>query len=536
MATLADLYQEYVVELDPVLWEMGRVNGVLVDNEKRLSLLSEMNGKVKGLKDDAQQYIPDTLFPTQHRVDRPTEEWLLKKGARGVSEVQVPNDKVKTCSRCGLQHVTKTEHTARKGGRGDTPLNPCYKADILLSAGFDTEYDVRLPFNPGSDDQLREYASLFGHKLGRNWKTHQETLDAKQVQKFIDRYGEKHPLYAIAANVRKVRKARGYAAAWIPNEFGLIFGTFTNAPETFRLSQKEHNFMNVSHRGDVPYVDELRELLVAPPGYMMLEADSSSVEAVFTGNFMGNKEYENLARKGIHAWWACKKLGLEPTPENIKFVKNAKEHQVLYETKKRTVHGVSYGMGAKLLHMSYPELFPAEWAIDERGHKKLCADCSAQREIDEFYALVPDLKEWHADTQKRAHKQGYLQSPWGFRNYYYRVFSYDWKTDKWRLGEDAKAAIAFQPQHANGMFQRKNLVLIHRAIEKMGMKGKWWQPANGHVHDSNGLMVPEDHVDRAAQMLGEIMNRPIPQMGNIQVGVQVKAGKNWAEMKPVLTV
>lgn len=535
MSTLADLYDEYVVQLDPVLWSMGRVNGVPVDNDKRLSLLSEMNAKVKGLKDESQQYVPESLFPVQRVKKLPSAESRDKKGVREVREVQVESDKVKTCGNCGLQHITKSEHTGRKGGRGDVPLNPCYHAEVVLRPGFDTEYDVVLPFNPGSDDQLREYASLFGHKLGRNWKTQTDTLDAKQLQKFVDRYGEKHPLYALAAEVRKVRKARGYAKAWVPDSRGRIYGQFKHAPETFRLSQSDHNFMNVSHRGDVPYVDELRELLVAPPGYLMLEADSSSVEAVFTGKFMGDSDYMQLATKGIHAWWACKTLGLEPTPANIKFVKNAPEHQILYETKKRTVHGVSYGMGAKLLHMSYPQFFPAEWVI-EGGRKRLCPECSAQREIDEFYSLVPSLKAWHLEIQKKAHKQGYLQSPWGFRNYYYRVFTYEWKTKTWRPGEDAKAVIAFLPQHSNGMFARKNLVLIHRNIEKMGMRGRWWQPANGYVHDSYGIMVPEDDVDRAAVMLAEVLNRPIPQLDGLRVGLQVKAGRNWAAMKSILTV
>lgn len=565
MSTLADLYQEYVVDLAPVIWEMGQVNGVPVDNEARLQLASDIRTRIEGLQAGAQEFIPDSLFPILHRVTQPDDAYVQKNQVREVREVEVPNPEVKFCSQCGADHVTKSAHTSRKGGRGDTPFNPCYKAPIEVRPGLDTEYDCVVPFNPGSDDQLREYASLFGHKLGRNWKTQQSTLDAKQLQKFIDRYGEKHPLYKIAADVRKVRKAKGYADAWVPDSKGLLYGTFKNAPETFRLSQSDHNFMNVSHRGDVPYVDELRSLLIAPPGYVMLEADSSSVEAVFTGWFMGDREYMALARKGIHSWWGLKALGLDLTPENIKRIKNpsefatfwaergltAVEVDLLYGRKKRTVHGVSYGMGAGLLHSTYPDLFPAV-TMDEPelngkvcrwcrkpatpGRRHLCVLFTAQKEIEEFYGLVPNLEAWHKDTQKRAHKQGYLQSPWGFRNYYYRVFSYDFKTDRWRLGDDAKAAIAFQPQHANGMFQRKNLVLIHRNIGKMGMRGKWWQPANGHVHDSNGLMVPEDHADKGAQMLGEVMNRPIPQLGNLQVGVQVKAGRNWAEMKPILTV
>jgi hypothetical protein len=516
---------------------MGRVHGVSVDNEARLQLLGEMNGKVSGFEQEAQAYVPPELFPIVHRIEQPTPQFLEKERAREVKAVDVPNPEVKTCSRCGAQHVTQAKHTSTKGGRGAVPLNACYKAPLVLLPGTDVEYDVVLPFNPGSDDQLRDYASAFKHRLGRNWRTGKDTLDEKQVQRFIDRYGDKHPIYQLALSIRKVRKARGYAKAWIPDELGKVYGHFKNVPETLRLSQADHNFMNVSHRGNVPYAEELRRLLVAPPGYLFVEADSASIEAVFSGKFMGSASYMAMARKGIHATWALAKLGMEPTAANIKWVKNAPEHQVLYETKKRTVHGVSYGMGAKLLHESYPEFFPAEWLVDPAtGRKHLCETCSAQREIDEFYGFVPDLKQWHSDTQKWAHKHGYLESPWGFRNYYYRVFSFDWKDQKWKMGEDAKAAIAFQPQHANGMFQRENLLKIHQAIGKMGLTGKWWQPAIGHVHDSNGLMVPEDDVDRARDLLGEIMNRPIKQLDNIQVGVGIKAGHNWADMKSIGSV
>lgn len=529
MRTLADLYQEYVVDLDPVLWEMGRINGIHVDNEARLALLSTMNAQVKGLQDDAQAFVPEKLFPLKHYKTLPTT-------SRPIIEIPVPSEKVKTCTQCGAQHVTQGEHTARKGGRGDVPLNPCYKAPIELRPGINIEYDVRMPFNPGSDDQLRLYAEMFKHSLGRNWKTEEDTLDAKQVQKMINKYGTKHPMYRYALEIRKVRKARGYAKAWQPNPEGLLFGQFKNVPETFRLSQSNHNFMNVSHRGNVPYAKELRRLLVAPPGYLLVEADSSSIEAVFSGSLMGSPGYIRLATKGIHAAWLLQSLGLDASVENIATVKNAGDHEafwatlgktsheieLLYERKKRTVHGVSYGMGAKLLFESYPEFFASKAA--------------AQAEIDDFYGFVPELQEWHKDTQQVAFKQGYLQSPWGFRNYYYRVFSFDWRTQKYRLGEDAKAAIAFQPQHANGMFQRENLKLIHQTVRKMGKQDTWKQTAIGHVHDSNGLRVPEDDADKAAGMLAEIMNRPIKQFGGLQVGVQVKAGRNWQDTKAIKTV
>jgi hypothetical protein len=544
MRTLYDLYREYVLDLDPILWEMGQVNGVHVDNDARLGLLSEMNGIVKQKIEEAQPFVPSDLYPLK-RFKRPPET------KREVRLIEVPNAEVKTCSLCGAQHITKGEHTARKGGKGDVPLNLCYKAAIELRPGVDTEYDVVLPFNPGSDEQLKAYAEKFKHRLGRNWKTGEATLDAKELQKFIDKYGEQHPIYAHAHAIRKVRKARGYAKAWVADEDGLIYGQFKHVPETFRLSQAEHNFMNVSHRGNAPYAKELRRLLVTPAGYSFVEADSSSIEAVFSGKLMGSASYMAMAKGGVHAAWALSKLGLEVTPLNIKRAKSPDDYaefweamgkdpeaiQILYETKKRTVHGVSYGMGAKLLHESYPEFFPVIMAPDPRtGRMKRCPLCSAQAEIDDFYSFVPDLQAWHKDTQDRAFKQGYLQSPWGFRNYYYSVYSWDSKLGKYKMGPDAKAVIAFQPQHANAMFQRENLKLIHSTIRKMGKQNKWFMTAIGHVHDSNGLRVPDDDIMKAATMMAEIMNRPIKQFEGLQIGVAVKAGKNWQDVKGVLTV
>lgn len=513
--SLLDVYKEYIVDLDPLLREMGLVNGVHVDNEARLALLDEMNGKVNNLRDEAQQHVPDVLFPLK-RFKRPPNT------KRPIREVQVKSDKIKTCSRCGEQHVTQGTHTQRKGGKKGIPLNECYKAPIVMSEGFNTEYDVVLKFNPGSDDQLKEYAKLFHHKLGRNWKTEAETLDAKQVQKLINKYGDSHPIYRYALELRKIKKARGYAKGWVPDEKGLVYGQFKNTPETFRLAQSGHNFMNVSHRGNVPYAEELRKLLIAPPGYLLIEADSASVEAVFSGKFMGSQAYMDLATKGIHAAWLLENLGKEPTRENISWIKNSKEHKVLYDKKKRTVHGVTYGMGAKLLFESYPEYFLSK--------------ADAQKEIEDFYKFVPELQAWHKQIRDTAFKQGFLQSPWGIKNYYYQVYAYDFRKKVYKLGGDAKAVVAFQPQHANGMFQRKNLILIHEAVKKHGKAGKWFQTAIGHVHDSNGLRVPEGDALECATMVAEIMNRPIPEMGNIRVGVEVKAGKNWAEMKSILTI
>lgn len=520
MRTLADLYQEYIVDLDPILWEMGRVNGIWVDNEARLKLLDHLNGERDRLVLESQEMVPLDLKPRKHYVNEPDQETLEKLHFQGLETVEVRKP-VKTCTNCGAQGVTASGHTARKGGRNGEAANLCYHAPIELRDGVETQFDVILPFNAGSNDQLRAYAGRYRHPLARDWKSGEDQLDKRQVQKLINKYGDKHPIYALALELGGVKKARGYANAWVPDQYGKVYGQFKNVPETLRLSQADHNFMNVSHRGDVPYAEDLRHLLIAKPGYVLLEADSSSIEAVFSGYLMGSPRYMEMARKGIHALWGLQSLGMEGTAENIIWLKNSDElaHKLLYERKKRTVHGVSYGMGAKLLFENYRKFFPSVAA--------------SQEEIDDFYRFAPELKAWHEETEKTAYKQGYLESPWGFRNYYYQVYTYDTITKTYKKGPDAKAAIAFQPQHANAMFQRENLKMIHAQIGKRGKRGVWFQTAIGHVHDSNGLAIPEDDILEAKEMMTEIMTRPIKQMGNITIGVEVKVGKNWGEMKRV---
>ena len=57
--------------------------------------------------------------------------------------------------------------------------------------------------------------------------------------------------------------------------------------------------------------------------------------------------------------------------------------------------------------------------------------------------------------------------------------------------------------------------------------------AIGHIHDSQCLDVPEDKVDKAVELLKDIMTRPIKQMDGLTIDVEVKVGRNWADMETV---
>jgi hypothetical protein len=64
-----------------------------------------------------------------------------------------------------------------------------------------------------------------------------------------------------------------------------------------------------------------------------------------------------------------------------------------------------------------------------------------------------------------------------------------------------------------------------------------YTPAILSIHDSVCLAVPEDDatVDRAVTWLADTMTRPIPELGGLRVGCEVKVGKTWDDMHKVLT-
>lgn len=286
---------------------------------------------------------------------------------------------------------------------------------------------------------------------------------------------------------------------------------------------------NCPHRDDHPYADDIRRMIVPFKGMVFVEADSSSIEAVMTGHFMGDDDYMALAQKGIHSYVACKSLGLEFTPENVKLVKS--KHKGLYDRKKRVNHGVNYGMSKWLMTALYPSLFPTPQA--------------AQKEIDELYKLLPKLRNFHHSVRVRAAKDTYLVSPWGYRRYFYDVFRYkkdkdgnaiiDMKTGlpKIELGEDGKSVIAQLPQNGAAAFMLDNVLGIAKEIKAIGGA----LPGNFLIHDSYCICVPPDKVDEAVEILVKYLTRPIPELNNIRIGCEVKVGTDWGPgMKTVRNV
>jgi len=549
---------EAVVQGMPVLKEAGD-RGNAIDLEYQAWLREELRLEDERLDAAIQPCVPLNLRPRKRFKKIPDavierSEGNLHWTVEGrIFEVMPVTKPLKTCSACGeagvtQAHVTKKSlgktlrderHHAKKCplGSGALPLdgppacgcpkgwpkrtwdvqaNPCAGATVALQPQLTAEFDEILPFNAGSSHQLKAYMHAHKHPVGKHKKdASKETADAKHLEFLDRRYGKKFPLYGLALQQHKVHKAQS-TYLWEPAADGFIHTTYTNSPSTWRLGSRAYNLQNVGKREGNPWAKLARLQIIARPGHRLVQADSTSIEAVMLGWFMGDLDYIKLANQSVHAWLACRKLGWEFNPDTMAKVKA--EHGTLYDQMKVANHMTNYGGTGYVLWQTFPNLFKSADQAD-----------AVQQEI---YTLLPRLEAYHYETRYLAHKQTYLESPWKVRHDFFDVFTY--KRDRWgnpeftatgrpklKLGKDGKRCVAFNPQHSAGMFARYNCNLFAQTELRPYM------PANLTVHDSYCFDVPWQMEDRAREILVEVLTRPIPEMAGLRVGCEVEVGENW---------
>jgi DNA polymerase I-like protein with 3'-5' exonuclease and polymerase domains len=382
-------------------------------------------------------------------------------------------------------------------------------------------------FNPCSAHQLKAYMRAHKHPVGKNWKTDKDSADVKHIKKLMSKYHTTHPIYAHTVEIRQIQKTLStYVNGLAPDANNLVHCTYVNSPSTWRLGCRNFNAQNLGKRNNNLYAKKARQIIVPRPGHVLVTADSSSIEAVMVGRLMQDTQYEQLARKGIHSYVTCQWLQLPFTPENIKRIKT--EYAGLYDTFKTINHATNYGMGPYMMYMNEPEKFPTL-------HKA--------KEFQEYlFSQLPGLKEWHHQLRLTAKKNGYLDSPWGVRHYFYDVFTYQYDSDrnlvldddgqaKIKLGKDANKVIAFKPQNSAAMFMRDNLVQLAKTPLAPYM------PAVVSIHDGYTVDVPEAMEQQAIEILVEILTRPIPEMDGLRVGCEVEvARENFGQPVSVLKV
>lgn len=353
---------------------------------------------------------------------------------------------------------------------------------------------VVLPFNPASSKQVLSLIRHLKLPVPKGREENQETTEAKHLKKLV----KKNSIFRMILDYRERSKLID-SYMWAVDAGGRVHSSFSFHPSTWRKSARNPNVQTVPKRNDL--AQEFRRMVIASPGHVLIECDSSAIEAVLVGYFAGSQRYIDLAKAGVHKWLASQYAG-----------RVVGKDEPLYDQIKRVVHLSNY-MGTPMrIHEEYPDTF---------------ASVKEARKLQEFYFAqepVKDVSRWHQQVMVQAHRENRLQNPFKYRHYFFDVLHH--ANGGWSMGDDAKRSVAFLPQSTASAIQTE-YVLAAADFPLLAPCLRWI------VHDSIIMEVPVEDAQAAASALQSVMTQPIAELGGLSIGVEVKVGPNLAEMSVV---
>lgn len=373
----------------------------------------------------------------------------------------------------------------------------------------------QLPFNPLSPKQVLSYLKFKGYKIPRDRKTQKPTTNDEALRMILRNNPDE--LLETVLEARALNKALGYLSEAAVGADGKFHPIFTFKPETGRLSSVRPNMQNVPNGGvDQELAIAVRSCIIpSRPGRVLVECDWRAMEAVLTGWFAGDQEYIAASKKDSHSWFAGYILLADgqikevPSPLADDFMDFAswvkKEHKVLRALAKKVNLATGYGMKKGLLASTLH-----------------CTAAEAQRYLDIKDSMAPKLKAWKEATWREAHSKGYLETPFGYVNYFWDVLRV--KAGKATLGKEANAALAFRPQSSGAAMLREVMLSLD------GLDGKLFDYLVP-IHDAILVECAEKDAEQVSRVIRQEMGKPWPELGGLIIEADCKVGVNWGSMQ-----
>jgi uracil-DNA glycosylase family 4 len=493
-----DVYERHVVDVSTVLDRMSH-NGLPYSQEKAGVFRAELEAKYEQRFSELQARVPIDIRPSKQ-----------KNGYK-----KVPPSTTGLARRLFSvlgQDMTEAELAAN-------PVPP-------LSITKVERWCVLEPFLPTSTQQVQALLKWHGLPVGKNRKTKADTADDEHLRKVLRKIATVKKHSEVAATLQMIRECRQlskvlgtYVKGWRPGRDGRIHATPGFWGRMFRISWRRPNISATIQDKEEAYVASGFRRCVActVPKQVLLEADWRGIEAVLVGWFANDPDYMRLARLGVHSFMASHMLGSpvdlswsdRDLTECFRGIKRT--HPEVYDDAKHTVHGTNYGMGPFLMAEQY------EMTV-----------ANAKRLQGLYFELFPKVRAWQKSVLDRASRECRLRNPFGYEMSFWEVYRWDSKKQDWTLGEDAKSAIAFLPRDTAAAMLKEVLLRL-RTLADAGIM-------LACTHDSITCEMPEHDLMTIASLVKAEMERPVPELGGLSIGVECKAGDAWHEdcMSPLV--
>ncbi len=350
-------------------------------------------------------------------------------------------------------------------------------------------------FNIGSPKQLQRILfEKMGLAAAKKTKTGFSTSAAVLEEMAAD-----YPIVQEILNWRELTKIKSTYADALPKlinpETGRIHTSLNQtATATGRLSSSDPNLQNIPIRTDLGR--QIRKAFIASGDNVLVSADYSQIELRVLAHFTND---ENLVHafendEDIHTATACVIFNCSPEDVSPEMRRRAK-----------TINfAVIYGM--------------ADFTL---GRQLGISTHEAREYINTYFSKFPGVKKYTEEIVETARELGFVTTMFGRRRYLPDIHSTKHAV---RMFAE-RAAINTPIQGTAADLMKIGMLRVHNLLA--GTNAKMLL----QVHDELLFECPPSEVKRVAELAREGMGN-VHQM-RVPLKVDVKVGKNWAEMEAV---
>ena len=351
-------------------------------------------------------------------------------------------------------------------------------------------------FNVNSTQQLGKILFEKLHIADGAKKT-KESKNYKTTAEELEKYADRHEIVRLLLRYRKIQKINStYIEGFRPLVVnGKVHTTYNQSnTQTGRLSSMNPNLQNIPIRTEEGR--ELRKLLTASKGNVLIDADYSQIELRLLAHFSGCKELIEAYCEGkdIHAITASQVFGVPLNEVTSQMRRDAKAVNF----------GIIYGISAFGL-----------------GNDLGISTRKAQEYIDKYFETYSDVKAYMNGNVEQATKNGYVETLFGRRRVINELKASNYNVRS--FGE--RAAMNMPLQGSSADIIKLAMINVMQKLKDGGYKAKLVL----QVHDELVIDCPENEKDKVAKLLQEEMENAVSL--RVPLTVEVGIGKTWFDTK-----
>ena len=348
-------------------------------------------------------------------------------------------------------------------------------------------------FNINSPKQLgkvlfEDLGLPHGKKTKTGWSTNADVLE-----KLKD-----HPLVADVLTYRQYAKLKStYADGLLKviDPDGRIRTSFQmTVTATGRLSSTEPNLQNIPTRTELG--SKMREMFVAAPGHVLVDADYSQIELRLLAHISGDTAMQQafLSGEDFHTVTAAR-------------VFHVPQDQVTHQMRSRAKavnFGIVYGISAFSLSQDIGV------TVQE-----------AKEYMDRYFATYTGVKQYMTDVVDKAREQGYVETLWHRRRALPELKSSNFNMRS--FGE--RVALNMPIQGTAADIIKLAMVRVHSRLAREGLAARLIM----QVHDELIVECPEKEAPRVEALLQQEM-QGVAEL-SVPLLAEAHTGRNWLAAK-----